>query len=85
MGEKVTVKVLYTLPFLMGHRSTIDFGWMPKNNLIKYLTKENSISIKYLDTKKIKISEYFDIIHNTWVNTGLGDALEKASTMCKKL
>ena len=85
MGKKVIVKVLFTSPFLMGHRSTVDLGWMPKNNLIKYLTKENLISMNYLDSEEIKITEYFDIIHNTWVNTGLGDALEKASTMCKKL
>ena len=69
----------------MGHRSTVDLGWMPKNDLKKYLTKDNVISITYLDSEETKITKYFDIIQNNWDTVGLGDALEKASTMCKKL
>jgi len=85
MGKKVIVKVLFTSPFLMGHRSTVDLGWMPKEDLKKYLTKDNVISMTYLDSEETKVTQYFDITHNNWVNVGLGDALEKASTMCKKL
>ena len=39
----------------------------------------------YVDSEETKVSQYFDITQNNWVNVGLGDALEKASTMCKKL
>jgi len=85
MGKKVIVKVLFTSPFLMGHRSTVDIGWMPKEDLKKYLTKDNVISMTYLDSEETKITEYFDITHNNWVNVGLDYALEKASAMCKKL
>ena len=85
MGRKVTVKVLFTYPFLMGHRSTVDLGWMLKDDLIKYLSKETLISITYLDSKEINITEYFDINHNNWVNLGLGNAIEKASAICKTL
>ena len=53
--------------------------------LKKYLTKDNVISMTYLDSEETKVSQYFDITHNNWVNVGLGNALEKASSMCKKL
>ena len=39
----------------------------------------------YLDSEETKVTEYFDITHNNWVNVGLDYALEKASAMCKKL
>ena len=85
MGEKLTVKILFTSPFLMGYRSTIDIGWMQKDNLKKYLQKENLISMAYFDSKQIKISEYFDIVNNNWVNIGLSSALDKASNLCKTI
>ena len=85
MGEEIIVKVLFTTPFLMGHRSTVDLGWMPKNYLEKYLTKDSLITMTYLDSEETKITEYFDITENKWDNVGLGYALEKASAMCKKL
>ena len=58
---------------------------MRENDLKEYLTKDNVISMTYLDSEETKITEYFDITQNKWDNVGLGDALEKASTMCKKL
>ena len=53
----------------------------------KTALKHNFLVCDYNDHESYakKISEYFDITHNKWVNVGLGDALEKASTMCKKL
>ena len=33
MRKKVIVKVLFTSPFLIGNRSTVDLVWMPKEDL----------------------------------------------------
>ena len=85
MGKEITAKILFTSPFLMAHRSTVDLGLMPRDFLEKTLLRENLITMKYLDSKEIKITEYFDITENSWVNVGLSNALDKAYTMCKKL
>ena len=85
MGEEITARILFTQPFLLGHRSVIDLGWMPIEDLTKILLREDIIEMKFLDSEKIKITEYFDISENSWSNKGLSEALFKASTMCKSL
>ena len=37
MGEEITARILFTQPFLLGHRSVIDLGWIPIEDLIKIL------------------------------------------------
>ena len=85
MGEKINVKVLYTAKFLMGHRATIDIGWASVDELKKVLSKESPINIKYVDTSEIKITDYFDIVQNSWSNNGVINALDRAVDMCKQL
>ena len=85
MGEEVTVSVLYTSPFLMGHRATVDVGWMEKESLKQILGRSNPISMKYLDSDKVKISDYFDVLQNSWSNINLNAALDEASKMCEGL
>ena len=85
MGGEINVKVLYTAKFLMGHRATIDMGWASVNELKKLLSKENPISIKYVDSSEIKITDYFDIAQNSWSNNGVSNALDRAVDMCKRL
>ena len=85
MGGEINVKVLYTAKFLMGHRATIDMGWASVNELKKLLSKENPISIEYVDSSEIKITDYFDITQNSWSNKGVSDALDRAMDMCKQL
>ena len=85
MGGDINVKVLYTAKFLMGHRATIDMGWASVNELKKLLSKENPISIEYVDSSEIKITDYFDITQNSWSNKGVSDALDRAVDMCEQL
>ena len=85
MGGEINVKVLYTAKFLMGNRATIDIGWASVNGLKKLLSKENPISIEYIDSSEIKITDYFDITQNSWSNKGVSDALDRAVDMCKQL
>ena len=85
MGGEINVKILYTAKFLMGHRATIDMGWASVDELKKILSKENPINIKYVDSSKIKISDYFDIAQNSWSNNGVSNALDRAVDMCKQL
>ena len=85
LGEKISVKVLYTSKFLMGHRATIDIGWASVDELKKVLSKENPITIEYVDSSGIKITDYFDIPQNSWSNNGVSDALDRAVNMCKQL
>ena len=85
LGEKISVKVLYTSKFLMGHRATIDIGWASVDELKKVLSKKNPITIEYVDTSEIRITDYFDIPQNSWSNNGVSDALDRAVNMCKQL
>ena len=85
MGDEVIMKILYASPFLMGHRATIDIGWASLDELKKILGKENPISIEYVDSSEIKITDYFDITQNSWSNHGVSNALDRAVDMCKQL
>ena len=85
MGDEVIMKILYTSPFLMGHRATIDIGWASLDELKKILSKENPISVVYVDSSEIKITDYFDITQNSWSNDGVSDAIDRAVDMCKQL
>ena len=85
MGEEIIARILFTQPFLGGHRSIIDLGWMPLEDLTKILLRQDPIKMKFLDSDDIKITEYFDIPENSWNNRGLLDALLRASSMCGSL
>ena len=85
MGEEIIARILFTQPFLLGHRSVIDLGWIPIEDLTKILLREDPIKMKFLDSDDIKITEYFDIAENSWSNRGLPDALLRASSMCGSL
>ena len=69
----------------MGHRATIDMGWASVEELKKVLSKENPINIEYVDSSEIKITDYFDIVQNSWSNNGASNALDRAADMCKQL
>ena len=69
----------------MGHRATIDIGWASLDELKKILSKENPISIEYVDSSEIKITDYFDIAQNSWSNDGVSDAIDRAVDMCEQL
>jgi hypothetical protein len=85
MGNEVIVNVLYTSPFLMGHRATIDIGWADIDDLKDILNQENPIVMEYIDSQNIKITDYFDITQNSWSNDGLSQALDRATAMCNNL
>lgn len=84
-GSEVIVKVLYTSPFLMGHRATVDIGWASIGALKDILSQENPLVIEYLDSTDLKITDYFDITENRWSNDGVSAALDRAVDRCKNL
>lgn len=85
MNDDVVARIVGASPFLMGHRATIDFGFLPLNELSNILLKSNPISVEYLDSEEIKISDYFDITTNSWSNAGLDDAINYAKIACEDL
>jgi len=85
MGGEVVVKILYTSPFLMGHRAVIDMGWVSIAELQAILAGKNPITMEYKDSSELKITDYFDIPHNSWSNEGVKAALNRAVVMCEKL
>ena len=85
MGEEIIARILFTQPFLGGHRSIIDLGWIPLEDLTQILLRQDPIKMRFLDSEDIKITEYFDISQNSWSNRGLLDAVLRASSMCESL
>ncbi len=53
MDGEISMKVLYTSKFLMGHRTAIDIGWVSVDELKKVLSKKNPITIEYVDSSEI--------------------------------
>ena len=84
-GGEVIVKVVHSSPFLMGHRATIDMGWGGIDELRAILSAENPLVIEYVDSDEVKITDYFDIVQNSWSNDGVVDALDRAAEMCGNL
>ena len=85
MGNDAVVKILFTTPFLMGHRATIDIGWLGIKDLKDTLGSRNPITMKYMDTNQTKITDYFDILENSWSNDGVQGAIDRAVGICDKL
>ena len=85
MGDAIFAKILFTSPFLLGHMAIVDLNWIPIDVLKEILMRENPISIQYIDTDNMKISDYFDITHNSWSNNNLVTVLDNAFEICKKL
>ncbi len=85
MGNEAVLKVLFTSPFLMGHRATIDMGWVGIEDLKGILESKNPITIQYVDSDETKITDYFDILENSWSNKGVRNAIERAVSVCKEL
>jgi hypothetical protein len=44
-----------------------------------------TVTMEYKDSPELKITDYFDIPHNSWSNEGVKAALNRAVGMCKKL
>ena len=85
MGDAIIAKILFTSPFLLGHVAVVDLNWIPIEGLKETLMKKNPIYMQYIDTDDMKISDYFDITHNSWSNNNLVTTLDKAFEICKKL
>ena len=85
MNNKAVLKILFTSPFLMGHRATIDMGWIRIEDLKSILGNKNPITIQYLDSDETKITDYFDILENSWSNEGVRDAIDRAVSVCNQL
>ena len=85
MGDAIIAKILFTSPFLLGHVAVVDLNWIPIEGLKETLMRKNPIYMQYIDTDDMKISDYFDITHNSWSNNNLVTTLDKAFEICKKL
>lgn len=92
MGQQYTLLILFTVPFeevseymRNTHSSWIDLGWVPIDALKIGLSERENISLKFINSDKLIITDYFDILENEWSNAGLSDALDRASAICKDL
>ena len=55
------------------------------DELKEILSEKNPLTIEYVDSDEVKITDYFDIVQNSWSNDGVSDALDRAVGMCKQL
>ena len=86
MGQQYTLLILFTVPFLGNtHISWVDLGWVPIDALKIALLEKENISLKFINSDELTITDYFDIIENEWSNAGLSDALDQASAVCREL
>ena len=69
----------------MGHRATIDMGWIGIEDLKSILGSKDPITIQYVDSDETKITDYFDILENSWSNEGVRDAIDRAVSVCNEL
>ena len=69
----------------VGHRATIDMGWIGIEDLKSILESKNLITIQYVDSGQTKITDYFDLLENSWSNKGVRNAIDRAVSVCKKL
>ena len=85
MGFDIVANVLFTQPFLIGHISWVDLGWIKKDILQKDFSENENISLSFVNSNEIKILDYFDISINSWGNKGVVGAIERASIICNSI
>ena len=86
MGQQYTLPILITAPFLQtAHSSWIDLGWVSIDALKIGLSEKENISLKFINSDKLIITDYFDILENRWSNMGLSEALDRAAAICREL
>ena len=84
-NQKINVQILFAQKFLMGYSVTIDLGWNELKNIKDFFKNEKEVSLQLLDSEKIKVEDYFDIVENTFSLTGLNDALDRAKNECIRI
>ena len=85
MGFDIVANVLFTQPFLIGHISWVDLGWIKKDILQKDFSENKNIRLSFVNSNEIKILDYFDISINSWGNKGVVGAIERASIICNSI
>ena len=60
-------------------------GWIGIEDLKSILESKNPITIQYVDSDETKITDYFDILENSWSNKGVRNAIDRAASVCKEL
>jgi hypothetical protein len=85
MGEKVKARILFTIPFFNAQMAWVDLNWLPLDVLKSILSKNDPITMELLDTEDFRSSDYFDILENSWSNTGLVSALDEGLKICQEM
>ena len=84
-NTNINVRILYAHEFLMGYSIFIHMGSSKLELLSGFFKDENEVTLKLLDSKTIKISDYFDIHTNTFSLIGLEGALNRAKNECIRI
>ena len=84
-GSNIMVKVHSVSPFLLGHTAIVEIGSLPITLIKSWLSPQETITLEFIDSNDIKISDYFDIAENTWSTNGLSRILAKSLKICKDL
>jgi len=83
--KNINVKILFALKFLTGYSISIDMGWNKLEDIKDFFKDEKEVTLELLDSKTIKIGDYFDIYTNTFSLIGLKDALDRAKNECIRI
>lgn len=81
-GEKTGAKLDAVRKAMSGQLLHFYLGRFGKNALLDRLINYERIKIRFLDGKKYKASDYFDIPFNEWITSGISDAFEDAYQVC---
>ena len=81
----IYVKILSSHKFLAGNMIFIDVTWNKLEDLKRFFSKKNEVSLKLMNSKHLNIDEYFDIQENLFSLEGLDRALDKAKYQCIKI
>tara|TARA_Y100000310_G_C20360160_1_gene658594 strand:+ start:59 stop:640 length:582 start_codon:yes stop_codon:yes gene_type:complete len=84
-NKNINVKILFALKFLTGYSIFIDMGWNKLEDIKDFFKDEKEVTLELLDSKTIKIGDYFDIYTNTFSLIGLKDALDRAKNECIRI
>ena len=69
---------------MLGHLLYFNLGGYGKEELMGHLKKNKKLTIKFIDGKGYKASDYFDMPYNEWSTTGITEAFKNAFRACSQ-
>jgi len=86
LGTVIGARVLFSAPFLSGHRVMLSVNQHPVNQYLDFLKEFETFDAKIIDSEdgSFIAKDYFDIQHNTWSLKNLDKAIKEGQQVCKE-